>query len=87
MTQTLELSDPNCKKGTIKMVQREIFYMLEANNNNKKKIESFSKEIETINNSQKKISGLKNTIKYKNSLAGLNSRLKRNKSVSLKLYK
>lgn len=84
MTQTLELSDQNCKKAIIKMLQREIFNMLEAN---EKKIESFGKEIEIINNSQKKISGLKNTVKYKNSLEGFNSRQKRNKSVSLKLFK
>lgn len=66
------------------MLQREIFNMLEAN---EKKIESFGKETEIINNSQKKISGLKNTVKYKNSLEGFNSRQKRNKSVSLKLFK
>lgn len=84
MTQTLELSDQNCKKAIIKMLQREIFNMLEAN---EKKIESFGKEIEIINNSQKKISGLKNIVKYKNSLEGLNTRQKRNKSVSLKLFK
>lgn len=67
------------------MLQREIFNMLEANE--KKKIESFGKETEIINNSQKKISRLKNTVKYKNSLEGFNSRQKRNKSVSLKLFK
>ena len=34
---------------------------------------SFSKEIETIKRSQIKILEIKNTIKYKNSLDGLNS--------------
>jgi len=44
---------------------------------------NFSKEMETIKKSQKRILELRNIIKYKNSLEGLNSR-QENKSVSLK---